>query len=232
MSPAGLAPPVAVAAMAEPSVPGGVTDGLPPGEAVFAELLREFVATVHAYPLPALALLLVFLGVLAWLTLFHTAAGRRWREEHHIRGAMKRLGARVMRNVTLPDGIGGETTIDYLLLTGDAIRVVGVLRFPGVIFGGMRTDQWTQVLNSRSYKFPNPNDYLQQQVSAVRALVPDTEVHALHLFSDEARFPRGKPPDVLSPAEIRAMTPHPRIREIPKDLRDAWDVLVAAARRA
>ncbi len=125
------------------------------------------------------ALLGMVIGVPVLLVVFRTPPLRRWREERQFRSAMKRLGARVMRNVRLPDGMGGETVIDYLLLTTEAIRVVGVLRFPGLIFGGKRIDQWTQLINKRSYKFPNPDHYLQQQISAVRLIIPVAKVTGL-----------------------------------------------------
>lgn len=175
------------------------------------------------------ALLGMVIGVPVLLVVFRTPPLRRWREERRFRSAMKRLGARVMRNVRLPDGMGGETAIDYLLLTTEAIRVVGVLRFPGLIFGGKRIDQWTQLINKRSYKFPNPDHYLQQQISAVRLIIPGAKVTGLHLFTDEAGFPRDKPPDVLRPADIRKLPRRPGLRAIPGDLRRAWGVLVDAA---
>lgn len=143
-----------------------------------------------------------------------------WREERRLSRAIKRLGARNLRNINLPDGMGGEVTIDYLLLAPDALLVVGVKRFHGMIFGGAQTDQWTQVINRCSYKFPNPDDYLQRQVEAVRLLVPGTAVAGIHLFTHGARFPKGQPDNVVLSREVRQKPPKPR--KIPKALRQAW----------
>jgi hypothetical protein len=64
---------------------------------------------------------------------------RSWQEKRRIRRAVKRLGARVMRDVNLPDGMGGAINIDYLVLAADAIRVIGVKRYDGMIFGSANT---------------------------------------------------------------------------------------------
>ena len=97
---------------------------------------------------------------------------RNWRQEHNIRKVIRRLGVRSMKNIHLPDGTGGEVTIAHLLLGRDAILVIGVMRFEGLIFGSPHTDQWTQVINRRSYKFENPDHYLQRQINAIRLITP------------------------------------------------------------
>jgi len=149
----------------------------------------------------------------------------QWRQERQIARAIKQLGARAMKNVHLEDGMGGEVTIDYLLLTRDAILVVGVNRFSGLIFGGEKTDQWTQVINKCSYRFPNPDHYLQQQVGAVSILVPKARVEGIHLFTHDAEFPRDKPPSVLQMKDVRKKPRRPKPKDIPKELRAAWKVL-------
>ena len=147
------------------------------------------------------------------------------REERRLRRTIKRLGARTLRDIRLPDGMGGEVAIDFLLLARDALLVVGVKRFSGMIFGGPQTDQWTQVINRCSYKFPNPDHYLQRQVEAVRLRVPGVSVNGIHLFTHGARFPKGQPDNVLLPRDIRQKPP--RLKKIPKPLRKAWEELRA-----
>ena len=97
-----------------------------------------------------------------------------WRERRQITRAVKQIGARSRRDLPLPDGMGGEIRIDYLVLSTDAIVVVSVKRYDGMIFGSTKTDEWTQTINSRSYKFPNPDTCLAQQISAVRNIIPKT----------------------------------------------------------
>ena len=133
-----------------------------------------------------------------------------------------------MKNIHLPDGTGGEVTIAHLLLGRDAILVIGVMRFEGMIFGSPHTDQWTQVLNRRSYKFVNPDHYLQRQINAVRLIAPGARVRGWHLFDHGSKFPKDKPDNVLQPGDVRSLPKRPRRDDTPKQLRAAWEQLVVA----
>jgi hypothetical protein len=170
-------------------------------------------------------LALEVLAVLTVLLLLFRKPLQHWRQERQIRRALKRLGARGLHNIRLPDGLGSEIMIDNLLLATDAILVVDVKRFDGLIFGGSKTDIWTQVINKRSYRFPNPDQQLQLQVAAVRTIVPRVPVRGLHLFTHKSKFPKGKPPSVLQLADIRKQPRRPRLKDIPAELRSAWDEL-------
>jgi len=148
-----------------------------------------------------------------------------WREEHQLRQIVRRLGAARLRNLQLPDGTGGVVTIDYVLLCRDSLCVVGIKRYHGLIFGGPKMDQWTQVIRRVSYKFPNPDGYLQRQINAVQALVPDAPVSGLHLFTHYARFTSDQPANVLSTRELQRLPKRPHMKEIPASLRQAWQTL-------
>jgi hypothetical protein len=172
-----------------------------------------------------LAGMIILAIVLILLYLFRDSL-RYWREGRRITRAAKRLGARMLRDVHLPDGMGGETSIDFLVLATQAILVIGVKRYDGVIFGSTRTDEWTQVINGRSFKFPNPDSCLLQQIGAVRIAVPKIPVRGLHLFTDNAVFPRDKPSNVLQVKDLRSGIRRPRLKDIPADLHTAWTQLV------
>jgi hypothetical protein len=161
------------------------------------------------------------------LFLFRTQL-KNWRQEHNIRKVIRRLGVRSMKNIHLPDGTGGEVTIAHLLLGRNTILVIGVMRFEGLIFGSPHTDQWTQVLNQRSYKFVNPDHYLQRQINAVRLIAPGARVSGWHLFGYGSKFPKDKPDNVLQPGDIRSLPKRPRRVDIPEQLHAAWEQLVVA----
>lgn len=186
---------------------------------------ESFQNLLQAVPLTTdqLYLLLAALGGIAALLYSVREPLFNWREERRLRRAIRRLGTRALHDVHLNDGTGGEVTIDHILLTADALLVVGVKRFSGVIFGGAQTDQWTQVINRCSYKFPNPDDYLQRQVEAIRLLVPGVTVSGIHLFTHGASFPKDKPDNVVLSREVRQGAA--KLRRIPKPLRAAWDQL-------
>ena len=161
----------------------------------------------------------------ALLFLFRTQL-KNWRQERNIRKVVRQLGVQSMKNIHLPDGTGGEVTIAHLLLGRDAILVIGVMRFEGLIFGSSHTDQWTQVINRQSYKFDNPDHYLQRQINAVRLIAPGARVSGWHLFGHGAKFPKDKPDNVLQPGDVRSLPKRPQHDDIPKQLRAAWKQLV------
>jgi len=166
--------------------------------------------------------LLILFAVLALLSLFRTSL-YHWRETCRIIRAVKRMGARFRRDIAMPDGMGSNVRIDFLVLSPDALLVVSVKRYDGMIFGSAQTDEWIQTINSRSYKFPNPDTYLARQVTAVRAVVPKAPVRGLHLFTDAAVFPWDKPANVLLLKELcDSRARRPKLKDIPADLRTAW----------
>jgi hypothetical protein len=174
----------------------------------------------------------LILAVLLMLLYLLRGQLRNWREKRRITRAAKRLGARILRDVHLPDGMGSELSIDFLVLATDAILVIDVKRYDGMIFGSANTDEWTQTLNSRSYKFPNPDAYLLHQVGAVRNVVRKTPVRGLHLFSDNAVFPWDKPSNVLQVKDMLCSdTRRPRLKDIPVELREAWKQFTRALRQ-
>jgi hypothetical protein len=174
-----------------------------------------------------LAVLMILVVVLILMYLFRDPLNY-WREGRRIAWSAKRLGARMLHDISLPDGMGGDINLDFLVLAPDAILVIGVKRYDGLIFGSPRTDEWTQVINSRSYKFPNPDTHLKQQISAVRILLPKIPVRGLHLFTDNAVFPKDKPANVLQAKDLHRLTRRPGMKEIPAELRTAWERLVAS----
>ena len=165
----------------------------------------------------------LILSTLLVLAYFLRIPLRSWKEKRQIRRAVKRLGARVMRDASLPDGMGGKINIDFLVLTVDAILVIGVKRYDGMIFGSANTDEWTQTLNSRSYRFPNPDVYLAQQLSAVQRIITRVPVKGLHLVTDTATFPWDKPDNVLQVNDLLSKKiTRPEPKDIPADLGKAW----------
>ena len=165
----------------------------------------------------------LILAVLLILMCLFRNSLRHWWEGCQITWAAKRLGARILRDINLPDGMGGKISIDFVVLSTDAILVIGVKRYDGMIFGGARTDEWTQTINNRSYKFPNPDHYLLQQVNVVRSIVPKTPIRGMHLFTNNAVFPWDKPSNVRQAKDLRSSGIHrPRLKDIPAELRATW----------
>jgi hypothetical protein len=191
------------------------------------DIIPTWMASLTASEQRRLTGLLLLVIVLILLYLFRDSL-HYWRESRNINRVAKRLGARMLRDARLPDGMGGEISIDFLVLATDAILVIGVKRYDGLIYGSARIDEWTQSIRRRSYKFPNPDTYLQQQIGAVRLIVPKSPVRGLHLFTDSAVFPKDKPSNVLQAQDLRGSSPRPRLKDIPAELQTAWTQLMHA----
>jgi len=173
-----------------------------------------------------LATALVFIAAtLILLVIFRTRI-KTWKQARNTRRIIKRLGLHAISHLHLPDGTGGEVMIEHLLLGHNSVIVVSVMRFDGLIFGGPQTNQWTQVINRRSYKFDNPDQYLQRQINAIRQIAPGIEIEGRHLFTGGAKFPRDKPDNVLQYSDFKKLPKRPRTGGIPKQLRSAWKHIV------
>jgi len=107
-----------------------------------------------------------------------------------------------VHDVLLPDGMGGQIQIEHLLLTGGGLLVIDIKAFEGTIFASERMAEWTVIGKQGRFTFPNPLGTLYDRVAALKQLVRDVPVTGLVLFNERADFSKGRPRDVLSPAEL------------------------------
>lgn len=164
------------------------------------------------------------------ISLLHMAAPalRDGFEDWLIRRALGRMGREVLNRVVLPDGIDGRVNIDYLVLTDEGVTVVRVKRYPGVIFGGDKVDQWSQVIDNGSYRFPNPLRELRSQVGVVRSLIPGVPVEGMLLFGRDSQFPKGKPDGVYLMSELKRKARNSGVQasaSVPDELMESWKAL-------
>ena len=161
-----------------------------------SNLLQQWLPVfVQQQPWIIVALLvLIVLCCALWLWLAHPRL--------RLRRRVKNLGAQVMHDVRLPDGVDGEVHIDYLVLQRDAILIVDIKHYDGFIYGNEAQDQWTQVLNQRNYHFDNPLRHVDMQILAVKAIVPDANVQGRVLFAGGSHFPRRTPEGVMTLQDI------------------------------
>ncbi len=166
---------------------------------------------------------IIILAVLLILLYLSRDSLRYWRESRQIRRAAKWSGARMLRNVRLPDGMGGETSIDFLALAAGAVLVIGVKRYDGLIFGSTRTDEWTQVINGRSYKFPNPDAGLLRQIGAVRVIVPGISGQGSAPVHRQCRISQGQAVQCAAGEGPAWQNPSPQAEGHPRGPADGMD---------
>ena len=117
-------------------------------------------------------------------------------KQGQIRRTLKRLGGIYLKDVLVPDGIGGEIQIDYLLRLPDRILVIDLKEMRGVLFGAENIDEWTQIVERRSYRFPNPLHDNRFRCQAVADLVKPNKVAGHVVLTEASEFPRGLPEGV------------------------------------
>jgi hypothetical protein len=148
---------------------------------------------------------LVLALLLAGLAVLGRARLRAWWWDWRLRRALRRLGRPVLRDVRLPDGLGGLWRFDYALPQGEGVLLLTVRHYPGLIYAGETLDEWTQMLGGRRHPFPNPLRELERQRNSVGLLLgslPPVEI--ILLFGPEARFPRDRPAAVFSLEDLQA----------------------------
>ncbi|NIR60195.1 MAG: NERD domain-containing protein [Gammaproteobacteria bacterium] len=148
------------------------------------------------------------------------------------RGALRRISPHLLSDVFVPDGVDGYVHVDHVLLASGGVVVLDVRRYPGVIFGAEGIDQWTQVLESGSYKFDNPLPELDWRVQIVQGLVGQVPVEGRLLFTAESRFPKGRPSRVVQldslAQDLGGMVTG---RPVPPQWLEAWSALRDSVRR-
>jgi hypothetical protein len=167
--------------------------------------------------LPAITAGFCIIILIAWRVL-----AERNREERRIRRAVRKQGADILAALEISDGLDGRMFIDYLVLTAEAIRVVVVKRYEGLIYAGEKLAEWTQVIKQNNYRFPNPLQELELKIIALRSIVPGIPVTGCVLFSESCRFPTRKPEGVVC---LGDPVPVFDKRSIPEGLQQAWQQL-------
>lgn len=163
------------------------------------------------------------------LVLVAPALRRRFRA-YRLNRRLRRLGQDALEGVLVDNGLDGTTWIDYLLLRPEGIVLLELKAYRGLIFGAEAIDNWTQVLGTRSFKFPNPLTKHRNDLLAVRALVPDVPVFGRLVFSGGSEFPKGIPQGVVSLDMLWEEFGAPS-GDVDPALRAAWSHLQASAVR-
>lgn len=114
-----------------------------------------------------------------------------------IDSALKGYSQAELHDVVFPDGVGGLVEIERLVLVKQGILVIETYPISGNLFGADKIEQWTQMLNGKSFKFINPLYRIQMLRQAIKAIAPSTPIFYCVIFTaNDSSFPKGKPDDV------------------------------------
>lgn len=140
----------------------------------------------------------VFVGVVA----FATSIILKRRAQRKLDEQIEAIAYEVLKDVLVPNGMGGFVHVPYLLLTERGLLVIDLLDVPGAIFGGDQMIQWTAIGRKRRYTFTNPQHSLYDRMAAVKMLAGDVPVDGKLVFTLRGEFPKGRPRAVLRINEL------------------------------
>lgn len=136
--------------------------------------------------------LLIFLFV--WLTL--RIKSRRQSPDHRIQKILKPHQINEARKLIIPDGMGGLIEIEHLVLLKQGLLILHRYSLSGHLFGADKIDQWTQLVDGRSYKFANPLIHLLHVQQSLSLIAPKMPIFTHLVFTGSCNFPKGKPDNV------------------------------------
>ena len=175
--------------------------------------------------------LLPVLFALTALKLLFAARLKGAAGERAVGKLLNRLGTAALHDIILPDGHGGLTQIDHLVLTPAGLLVIETKNYAGQVLGQPQDKQWTQRLGKQSFTFQNPlrQNYLHTQ--ALQALTPGVPIQGRVVFTDAARFPKGIPEGVSTLSTLKTdLKTWLDERADTLDLQGAWARIKASAR--
>jgi hypothetical protein len=146
-----------------------------------------------SFDVPFWAIPVLIVAALIVLVVWLVKIFRRYRARRKVEETIVAVAYEILKNVLVPNGMGGEIHVNYLLLTERGLVVADLLDRPGAIFGGDQMIEWTAIGRKRRYTFPNPQHALYDRMAAVKLLAGDVPVEGRLIFTTRSEFPKGKP---------------------------------------
>lgn len=135
-----------------------------------------------------------------------------------------------VRDVVVPDEVGGYTQIDHLLLSVHGLQVLEWQYLDGVLHGSDFSLQWSRFDDGMRHDFDNPLRRVQKLAQTLNQLVLGEQVgvplHSHLLLSGKASFAKGCPQGVLQEAQLAAWL-QGQAGSIPARYRAVWSVLLS-----
>lgn len=170
---------------------------------------------------------LLLLCIAAALVLLRVTAVRR-----DVTRTLRVISDRLVRDVVVPDGVGGFVPVDALVLRDRKLYVLDIRDVEGAVFGSEKMDIWTAMGKRSRYQFNNPLRPMHDRMAAVKYLVPGIDVQPRILFTSRGHFPKGRPEGVQLLEEFA----QPLLRVKPKKpveldaaIQETWNTICEAA---
>jgi hypothetical protein len=165
---------------------------------------------------------------------FGLALAWRWYARYRARKALRQAvtggAADHIADCLVPDGMGGDYHVDYLLLTLQGVVVIDLRDIRGNIFGGDQMAEWTVMDGARRFTFTNPQNTLYDRIAAVKAVAGEVPVEGRIVFTRRGKFPKGLPKWTLMLDGLRSEFPGDEAADGAARYGESWGRLKAAVK--
>ncbi|MCW8855650.1 MAG: NERD domain-containing protein [Gammaproteobacteria bacterium] len=142
---------------------------------------------------------------------------------HSIETKVSQLGFKQLKDIIIDDGMDGKIQIERVFLTAKGILALSSNFLTGNIFGDDRIDTWAQVIDKRTYRFPNPLYNFEHTLAALKHHFNDLPVYGKILFVGDCSFPTGQPMGALLIDDLEKHQHQIETNEIDEHSKELWD---------
>lgn len=170
-------------------------------------------------------------GLLVLLSAFGSILFYRWvardRYLKKVNRMVKKISSDYFKDISLDLGEDQYAYFDYLLLSTQGIIALEIKNFSGHIYGSAGINQWTQIVERKSYKFTNPFFELEKKIELLKQLIPDHNINGIIVFTEQADFPKGRPDNVMRVSECLRFFGKAAKHDTPEFYTSGWNHLKA-----
>jgi len=147
-----------------------------------------------------------------------------YNNKRKIRNIIKKISYDFIEDIEIDEGLEHYAHLDYICLGQDGIHIIAVKNYAGHIFAADDINEWSQIVDRKSYKFPNPGFELTHSVELLKTMT-DLDVTGYNIFSDTADFPKGRPESVILCADMLEFFGKVSKRNLSDSLLNEWKKL-------
>ncbi len=156
---------------------------------------------------------------------------KRSRYSRKLERSLQSIKKQEAKSIIIPDGLGGAIEIERLLLIEQGLLIIETYPMSGHLFGADHIDQWTQIIDGRSFKFTNPLHRIYNTKHALQLLAPKVPIFCRIVFSENSNFPKGKPSEVsvirTLDEDLQGLAKEPSVNQLGEI---AWERIIRIAR--
>ena len=139
-----------------------------------------------------------------------------------------------IKNIVIPDGIGGELEIEHLIEIDQGLLLIETRSMDGNVFGAANIELWSLIMEGgKSYKFNNPLPHSEVSRQALMLLVPKIPVFYRIVFRSSTHFPTGMPKNISTlsslPDDLLSVQNE---KHIPEQAQQAFNTLLTISQNS